>query len=552
MAGPVSRLGDIKLSRRRFIAYSGLTMAAAACNPVAAPSSGSPASGSPATRAPSASGGAAGSATPSQTAGAVLRYGRAGDITDFNPWDISGSETEVYNQVFSRLVWRDSDGKEHLDLAESYELAPDGKTVTIKVRSGVKWHDGKDFTAADYVTMYGYLTDPAMAEDPNIGEMKGVLEKITGVEAPDPTTLILKASAPVPYIADILDYWHAIRIDNPTDFGFVATPPVGTGPFKLTEVIPSQSVTFEANPDYYVEGQPVLGGLAISLYGGATNLLQNLQSDSVDGILVANPAEIASVAGDDAYRVDVTPGGGVWDVYFNVRKAPFDKPEVRQALSYAMDREAMVKAGDEGLEMGVTTPFNNPSSLGYKAELVTAHPYDLAKAKALLDAAGIKDLKIVYPSPSSIPRSETYGLIWQASLKEIGVTLEIQPVDDARWGDIGSGKDPNTDLVIWNNGRGNRDPAIFWSTQRNFGGGAETIWGYNNPELIALVAQGAAEVDQAKRTTIYQQANQILVDSSHVLVISTRSQYWVYNAKVKDIDVDLIGAIVLAGASIGA
>ncbi|MBA2700315.1 MAG: ABC transporter substrate-binding protein [Chloroflexi bacterium] len=546
MAGPVSRLGEIQLSRRRFIAYTGLTLTAAACSPATVPSSGSAA-----TPAPS-SGGASGSTAPSQTSGAVLRYGRAGDITDFNPWDISGSETEVYNQVFSRLVWRDSDGEEHLDLAESYELAPDGKKVTIKVRSGVKWHDGKDFTAADYVTMYGYLTDPAMAEDPNIGEMKGVLEKVTAVEAPDPSTLILTASEPVPYIADILDYWHAIRIDNPTDFGFVATPPVGTGPFKLTEVIPGQSVTFEANPDYYVEGQPTLSGFAISLYGGATNLLQNLQAESVDGILVANPAEIQSVAGNDAYRVDVTPGGGVWDVYFNVRKAPFDKPEVRQALSYAMDREAMVKAGDEGLEKGVTTPFNNQSSLGYKAELVTAHPYDLTKAKTLLDGAGIKDLKFVYPSPSSIPRAETYGLIWQASLKEIGVTMEIQPVDDARWGDIGSGKDPDTDLVIWNNGRGNRDPAIFWSTQRNFGGGGETIWGYNNPELIALVAQGAAEVDAAKRATIYQQCNQILVDSSHVLVISTRSQYWVYNAQVKNVDVDLIGAIVLAGASIDA
>ncbi len=539
MAGPVIQAGGIRLSRRRFIAYSGLTMTAVACAPAAV------------SQAPSGGPVATGSAAPA-TPGAILRYGRAGDITDFNPWDISGSETEIYNTVFSRLVWRDSDGKEHFDLAESYQLAADGKSVEIKVRSGVKWHDGKDFSAQDYVTMYGYLSDAAIAEDPNVVEMKGVLEKITAVEAPDATTLILRASAPIPYIADILDYWHAIRIDNPTDYGFVATPPVGTGPFKLTELIPGQSVTFEANPDYYVEGQPALGGIQISLYGGATNLLQNLQSGSVDGILIANPAEIESIAGDNAYRVDVTPGGGVWDVYFNVRKAPFDNPDVRRALSYAMDRAAMVAAGDEGLEKGVTTPFHNPSSLGYQADLVEAHPYDLVEAKRLLDGAGVADLKIVYPAPSDIPRAATYGLIWQASLKEIGVTLEIEPVDSARWGDIGSGKDPNTDLVIWNNGRGNRDPAIFWSTQRNFGGGAETIWGYNNPELIGLVADGAAEIDPAKRTTIYQKCNQILVDSSHVLVISTRSQYWAYSAKVSEIPVDLIGAIVLSGASIQA
>ncbi len=544
MAGPETRLGGRGLARRRSMAFAGFMMAVVACNPAGATQvPGSQGS----SQGPSASG-----TTPPASAatGAVLRYGRAGDITDFNPWDISGSETEVYNQVFSRLAWRDAEGNERLDLAESYELSPDGMSVEIKVRSGVKWHDGADFTAEDYVTMYGYLTDPAMAEDPNVVEMSAVLEKITNVEAPDPTTLVLTASAPIPYVLDILDYWYAIRIDDPTDYGFVATPPVGTGPFKLVEVVPGQSVRFEANTDYYVEGQPVLSGFEIALYGGATNLLQNLQSDAVDGILVANPAEIESVRDDPAYRVDIVPGGGVWDVYFNVRKAPFDDPNVRRALSYAMDREAMVAAGDEGLETGVTTPFNNPSSLGYREDLVNAHPYDLEEARRLLDEAGVTDLTIVYPAPSDIPRAETYGLIWQASLAEIGVTLEIQPVDSARWSDIGSGEDPETDLVIWNNGRGNRDPAIFWSTQRNFGGVGETIWGHNDPALIDLVAQGAAETDQAARAEIYQQANEILVDSSHVLSISTRSQYWVYKAGVQDVAVDLTGAIVLAEASI--
>lgn len=552
MAGAEPRLGDIRLSRRRFIVYTGLTLTAAACAPgaVTSPSStGTPVASGPGS--PQASG--AGSPQASGgTAGGVLRYGRAGDITDFNPWDISGSETEVYNQVFSRLVWRDSEGQEHLDLAESYELAPDGKSVEIKVRSGVKWHDGADFSAEDYVTMYGYLTDPDLAEDPNVVEMQAVLEKVTAVEAPDPTTLILRASAPIPYVADILDYWHAIRIDEPTDYGFAATPPVGTGPFKLTEVIPGQRVTFEANADYYEEGQPALSGFQIALYGGATNLLQNIQSNSVDGILVANPAEIESVASDPAYRVVVVPGGGVWDVYFNVRKEPFDKPEVRQALSYAMDREAMVAAGDAGLEQGVTTPFYVESSLGYKAELVKAHPYNLDLARQMLETAGVRNLRIAYPSPSDIPRAETYGLIWQASLAQIGVTLDIQQVESARWQEIGGGMEPDTDLIIWNNGRGNRDPAIFWSTQRNFGGGGETIWGYNNPDLISLVAQGATEVDPDMRKEIYQECNQILVDSSHVLVISTRSQYWVYNQKVRDVDVDLIGALVLAEASVDA
>lgn len=536
MRGPWDR----RLTRRRFMAWSGLTVIAAACGSTASP-------------VPTSSGASAspGSSQP-PSAGGVLRYGRAGDITDFNPWDVSSSEFEVYNQVFSRLVWKDSDGKEHLDLAESYQLAPDGKSVEIKVRQGVKWHDGKDFTAQDYVTMFGYLSDPELAEDPNVVELQGLFGVVEAVEAPDPTTLRMRFSDPVPYIVDMLDYWHAIRIDNKADFGFVATPPVGTGPFKLTQVTPSQSLTFEKFEDYYVAGQPAIGQFDIALYGGATNLVQNLQSGSVNGILVANPAEIQAVKGDDRYYLDVVPTGGVWNLYINVRKAPFDKQEVRQALSYSMNRAAMVEAGDFDLEEPVTTPFSDPSTIAYREDLVLAHPFDLDKAKSLLDAAGVSNLKIAYPAPSDIPQAEVYGLIWQADLAKIGVTLDLQKVESARWREIGSGKFPEeTDVIFWSNGRGKRDPAIFWSTQNNFGGNGETIWGYKNDEMISLVAQGKAEVDPEKRKQIYQQLNQMLTDSSHVIQISTVSQKWLWSASVKDVGVDLIGALVLPGASVG-
>ncbi|MFN2486395.1 MAG: ABC transporter substrate-binding protein, partial [Acidimicrobiia bacterium] len=198
-------------------------------------------------------------------------------------------------------MWRDFEGNERLDLAESWEQSEDGMTVTIRVREGVKWHDGTDFSAQDYVTMFGYLSDGALAEDPNVVEMSGVLSPITSVEAPDPTTLVITSSVPIPYVVDLLDYWHAIRIDNPEDFGFVATPPVGTGPFRLTSVTPGQRISFEANEEYYQDGQPLVGGFEINLFGGATNLIQNLQAGSVDGLLIANRAELEAIANDDSY-----------------------------------------------------------------------------------------------------------------------------------------------------------------------------------------------------------------------------------------------------------
>lgn len=538
------------LSRRRFLAYSTMAMIFAASRDDPADSTGG--RGAPGTpQRLSQTRPASGSAPAGASPGSVLRFGKAGDITDFNPWDISDTESEVYNQVFSRLVWRDSSGEEHLDLAESYELAADGKTVTVKVRTGVKWHDGADFTADDYVTMFGYLSDPAMAEDPNVVEMAAVLTLITSVEAPDPTTLVISASEPIPYAVDLLDYWHAIRIDDPQDYGFAGTPPVGTGPFKLTSVDPGQRITFEANPDYYVEGQPALGGFEISLFGGATNLMQNLQAGTVDGLLVANPAELDAIKGDAAFTVDVPPSGLVTNLYVNVTKPPFDNPEVRQALSYSMNRVGMVEAASFGRERPVSSPFYNPASLAYSEELVLAHEFDLDRARSLLDGAGVSDLRITYPAPTPFAEAEIYGLIWQADLAQIGVELVIESVDQGRWSDIGTAlvRD-ETDVVFWFNGRTNRDPAIFWNTQKNYGGLGETIWGYQNDELIEIVAEAAAEVDPEKRKTLYQRTNQILADSSHVLHISTRSKIIAWSSSVTNVTSDLLGALVLTEATI--
>lgn len=537
------------LSRRRFLAYSTMAMIFAASRDDPADSTGRGAPGTP--QRLSQTRPASGSAPAGASPGSVLRFGKAGDITDFNPWDISDTESEVYNQVFSRLVWRDSSGEEHLDLAESYELAADGKTVTVKVRTGVKWHDGADFTADDYVTMFGYLSDPAMAEDPNVVEMAAVLTLITSVEAPDPTTLVISASEPIPYAVDLLDYWHAIRIDDPQDYGFAGTPPVGTGPFKLTSVDPGQRITFEANPDYYVEGQPALGGFEISLFGGATNLMQNLQAGTVDGLLVANPAELDAIEGDAAFTVDVPPSGLVTNLYVNVTKPPFDNPEVRQALSYSMNRVGMVEAASFGRERPVSSPFYNPASLAYSEELVLAHEFDLDRARSLLDGAGVSDLRITYPAPTPFAEAEIYGLIWQADLAQIGVELVIESVDQGRWSDIGTAlvRD-ETDVVFWFNGRTNRDPAIFWNTQKNYGGLGETIWGYQNDELIEIVAEAAAEVDPERRKTLYQRTNQILADSSHVLHISTRSKIIAWSSSVTNVTSDLLGALVLTEATI--
>ena len=157
--------------------------------------------------------------------------------------------------------------------------------------------------------------------------------------------------------------------------------PVGTGPFKMTEYIGGQGATFEANPDYHLPDRPLLDGFSIAVYGGGDNLAPNLLSGTVDGVLLANQAEAETFKDNPDYYVQVNSTGVVWNLEVNCAKAPFDKKEVRQALSYSMNCQAMVDAAHFGLEQPVSSPFFNPGATGYREDLVWSHQFDLDKAK---------------------------------------------------------------------------------------------------------------------------------------------------------------------------
>ena len=215
-----------------------------------------PADAKPAVAAPAAT---TAPAAAAGKRGGTLNYAEAGDFNNFNPWSVTAVNAGMYNVAFSRLTWKDGTGKENPGLAESWEMAPDGLSFRAKLRQGVTWHDGKELTAADYVTQFGYTKDETLLKDAAIKKHQGLVSPIKDVKAPDTYTVELQFGSSVPYVTDVLDYWYAIRIDDPADPSFTKKPPVGTGAFKMAEWTPNQFARFTRNPDYYVRDQPPLG-----------------------------------------------------------------------------------------------------------------------------------------------------------------------------------------------------------------------------------------------------------------------------------------------------
>lgn len=568
--------GRVGLLRREFLGLSAAAVAAmietacgggtAATPTTSAPQAAATSSGSvaPTTAAASkaaattgASSAPAGGATPAVASsagspapakiGGTLNYAEAGDFNDFNPWTVAATNLNIYNQVFSRLLWKDAEGKENPDIAESWQLAPDGLSFTVKMRQGVKWHDGKPVTADDFVTMFGYTKDPDLLKSATITKMQGLIAPIQDVQASDPQTLQFRFKNPVPYITDILDYWFAIRIEDKSDVQMLKKLPIATGPFKMDQWVANQFAKTSKNTTFYRTGQPYIDSFVFKRLDKAETLIPNLQAGSVDGIQITSLSDVDPLKADQRYNVVVNESAGsMFNIIVNVTKPPFDKKEVRQALSYSLNRVGMAKSAFFGISRPITSPFFSPSSLGYREDLVMAHPFDAAKASALLKGAGVTNLVMTTNVTPRWPQMKLFCLIWQQDLAKIGVKLNINEVEIAKFYDIGAAKDLlGNDIHPWVNARTTRDPAIFWSTQGNYRGNEKNIYGYRNPELERLVAAGAIELDTEKRRQTYQQLNQIVVDESYMISVANDPRVWAFTKATNGVHFDLNGNLFL-------
>lgn len=526
------------------------TTAPAAGPPTAAPSPSAAAASQPAattsTAAPTTAATPSSSGTP--VTGGTLNYAEAGDFNDFNPWAFNAVDFEMYDQVFSRLFWKDGKGQANPDLAESWEMASDNHSFSAKLRPNLTWHDGKPVTANDFVTMYGYLKDPVLSTYQGVQKVAGLFGPITDVKAADDLTVQFTFDQPVPYITDVLDYFFLIRIADKNDPKFLKSLPVGTGPYKMTQWVPNQFAKFERFAQYHVSGQPYLDGMTFKRLSQAETLVPNLRSGSVQDVLISSLSDVAPLKADPSYDVVANENSGsIFMLLVNSHKPPFDKKEVRQAFSYSLNREGMVQSAFFGVSKPITSPFYSPSSIAYDEKLVMAHPFDLDKAKSLLSQAGVSNLQVeIHPTPAW-PQMKLFCLIWQEDLAKIGVKMTVQEVENAKFYDIGGDSQlKGYYLHPWLVARTTRDPAIFFATQRSYRGDDKNIFGYKNDQLSQLIDQGQIETDPDKRRQIYQQANQILVDDEPMINVATNPRIWASTNKLKDVDIDLNGNLFLA------
>jgi peptide/nickel transport system substrate-binding protein len=285
---------------------------------------------------------------------------------------------EVLENVFDTLVEPDENLEMQPALAESWNVSPDQLTWTFHLRQGVIFHDGSPFTADDVVYSYGRIMDEQLA---NVDKFSAV----TDVSAPDASTVILRVKQSSPNLLTNLGGFKGMAIvqRRNVENGQIATHPVGTGPFAFRSQKSGDSITLKANGAYWL-GAPRVSGVTFRFISEPSTALSALQAGEIDWTDSIPTQRVAQLEGDESMALAVVPSNDYWYLALNEARQPWNDVRVRQAIAYAIDRDAIVQATSYGTASAnqLAIPRGNPWYTQYDP-----YSHDVEKARSLLGEA---------------------------------------------------------------------------------------------------------------------------------------------------------------------
>ncbi|MCB1463045.1 MAG: ABC transporter substrate-binding protein [Nitratireductor sp.] len=421
----------------------------------------------------------------------------------------------TYANIYQGLTRLDIDGKMQPALAESWTISDDGLIYTFKLHAGVKFHDGTDFDANDVKFT---LDRNRSAESTN--SQKQLFAHIAEVEVVDPTTVKVTLNQPVGNFLNDMARGEAVIV-APESAETNKEKPIGTGPFKFDHWAKGSEITLVKNPDYW--GTPArLDKAVFRIIPDAAAAVPAMLSGDVQAFanMPAGDA-LPQIQSDPRFEVVIGATEGETILAINNGKEPFNKLEVRQAISHALNRQDIIDGASSGLGLPIGSHFS-PADPGY-VDLTGVYPYDPAKARELLKAAGYPDgfkATLKLPPPGYARQG---GEIIAAELRDIGIDVEIIPVEWADWvGNVFKGKD--YDMTIISHVEPN-DIGIYARDDYYFD--------YHNPKFNEVIAALDKETDQAKRLELLGQAQKILADDAVNGFLFELPKVGVWDAKLK-------------------
>ncbi len=473
-------------------------------------------------------------------AGGSITAGIVGDLLNFDAYVLAQVNYPYIENVYDQLMRLDNKGTASSALVTAREFSNGGRIMTLKLRHGVRYHDGATFTAADVVSNFRRAQSAQTG-----GNLYANMASVQSVTAAAADTVVVRFRTPTPYTDDILGLLPAI---DPRGYGALKSKPAGTGPFKLQEWVPNDHLTLVKNPSYWDSGKPYLDKVTFKIYGDADAMISALQGGLLDLAVAIPPRAYAQFNG----QFKIVKGQEAAEFYYlglNPSKAPFNRREVRQAIAYAMDRATMVKSVLYGLSPAIDTPF--PSfSPAYFSEYNNRFAYSLSKAQQLLAKAGYaKGLEFTVPTPNNFPELGLFAQILQADLAKIGVTMKIQPLDPASWYPILL---KGTYQATFSFAGGAQIYPTRIALSNNFAPSANPVWPGGLPPAAyrQAIQQADSTLDPMKQKAAFKQMMDSFVTEAWNIPVGYRVTLFALKPNVRGFGYDVYNQPRLAGVSL--
>ncbi|MCR2784890.1 MULTISPECIES: ABC transporter substrate-binding protein [unclassified Microbacterium] len=450
-----------------------------------------------------------------------------------------GESFRVSRQIFEGLVGTEPGTADPAPLlAESWESAEDGLSHTFTLKEGVTFHDGTDFNAeavcanfdrwynweglaaSEALGYYYYKLFRGYASNPDEAVYKSCTpdgETTVTVELNQPFAGFIPALSLPSFAMQSPTAMAEFEADNvggtaeaPTLSEYATGNPAGTGPYVFEEWAPGEQITLTANPDYWGEAGQI-DEIIFRVIDDPTARRQALESGSIDGYDLVGPADTAALE-EDGFTMVSRPPFTILYLAFNQAVPELQDPLVREALSYAIDKDALIsQVLPEGTEKA--TQFMPETVNGWNPD-VTTYEYDPAKAEELLAEAGYTEanpltLTFNYPvnvSRPYMPDPEQIFTVLSTQLGEVGVVTNPVSNEWVDYLDLTSGTpDHGIHLLGWTGDYNDTDNFLGV-----FFGGPSMEWGFDNPELFTALTEARGIADLEEQSELYQDINEMV------------------------------------------
>jgi peptide/nickel transport system substrate-binding protein len=461
-----------------------------------------------------------------------LQVALGGNPDTLDPHKTAGTLTfQTIRSMYDTLVEPDENGIIVGALAERWSVSADNLVWTFHLRSGVVFHNGDAFTSTDVKKTLERIMDPKIASS-----KASEFGSIQSIDTPDDHTVVITLSKPAaPLLSTLASGWGAILpaglIEKGHNFGQL---PVGTGPFKLKEWIPDNSITLEKNEAYWMAGKPMVDEVKLNIISEPAVQLQGLLSGQLDVLAGYSPTaqELTMLKNNKDINVKENVTAMVLVMAMNTAHEYLDDLKLRQAIAMSIDKQKVLDIAYGGGEpVGTFMDINDP----YYEDYTDLYPYNPAKAESIIKSMHIPSGKVFTMAlPQNYEAHVKAGQLYQEMLENVGLKVQIKLVDWSTWlSDVYRGG--NYDFTVIGH-TGKLDPS---GRLGGYGDPAKNYVKWDNAEALQAIAKATEVVDFGQRKALYGRALELMAQEVPHVYVGTSHSYLLTRSNVTGFHIDV-------------